>query len=93
MNRIPVESGQLTSYLRQDVGDWEGSTGNTQEPSTLISLQTIVFVSQTLIERMDQCAFLLSIFPSRGFFLLPRKTERTLGTQLYWWVIRDLTIR
>ena len=41
MNRIPVESGQLTSYLRQDVGDWEGSTGNTQEPSVLISLQTI----------------------------------------------------
>ena len=42
---------------------------------------------------MDQCAFLLSIFPSWGLFLLPRKTERTLGTKLYWWVIRDLTIR
>ena len=75
------------------LGDWEGSTGNAQEPSTLISLQTIFFVSQTLIERMDQCAFLLSIFPSWGLFLLPRKTERTLGTKLYWWVIRDLTIR
>ena len=93
MNRIPVEGGQLTSYLRQDLGDWEGSTGNAQEPSTLISLQTIFCVSQTLIERMDQCAFLLSIFPSWGLFLLPRKTERTLGTKLYWWVIRDLTIR
>ena len=75
------------------LGDWEGSTGNAQEPSTLISLQTIFFVSQTLIERMNQCAFLLSIFPSWGLFLLPRKTERTLGTKLYWWVIRDLTIR
>ena len=75
------------------LGDWEGSTGNAQEPSRLISLQTIFFVSQTLIERMDECAFLLSIFPSWGLFLLPRKTERTLGTKLYWWVIRDLTIR
>ena len=42
---------------------------------------------------MDQWAFLLSIFPSRGFFLLPRKRGRTLGTKLYWWIIRYLTIR
>ena len=93
MNRIPVESGQLTSYLRQDVEWLEGSTGNSQEPCILISLQTISFLSQTLIERMDQCAFLLNIFLSWGFFLLPRKRGRTLGTRLYWWIIRDLTIR
>ena len=93
MNRIPVESGQLTSYLRQDVEWLEGSTGNSQELRILISLQTISFVSQTLIERMDQCAFLLNIFLSWGFFLLPRKRGRTLGTRLYWWIIRELTIR
>ena len=93
MNRMPVEIGQLTSYLRQDIGWLGGVDGQCPRTYALISLQTIFFVSQTLIERMDQCAFLLSIFPSRGFFLLPRKRGRTLGTKLYWWIIRYLTIR
>ena len=79
MNRIPVESGQLTSYSRQDVEWLEGSTGNSQEPRLLISLQTISFVSQTLIERMDQRAFLLNIFLSWGSFSCLKKEGEPWG--------------
>ena len=37
--------------------------------------------------------FCWTSFSAGGFFLLPRKRGRTLGTRLYWWIIRDLTIR
>ena len=37
--------------------------------------------------------FCLTSFSAGGSFSCLKKTERTLGTRLYWWIIRDLTIR
>ena len=80
MKRIPVESGQLTSYLRQDAGLWEWSVGSAQESSILIILQAIFFVLVKFSSNeLTNSLFCWASFPAGSSFSCLEKESKPWG--------------